>query len=180
MTQRRLTLALSDVDRGVYETLELTTAQHPSENDAFYVTRALGLALSWERGMAFSRGLCMPDEPAAWAHDDTGQLTRWVEVGKPKAERLERALRGCRVVDIYCHKPDEAYRQTLPGLKFPRGSSLTYVELDPRTVDRLAELTGSRASWSVTRSEGTVFVEVADGKGAGETLTFTLVPQVLG
>lgn len=173
MAQRRLTLSLSDVDRGVYETLELTTAQHPSESDAYYVTRALGLALSFERGMAFSRGLQEPDEPAAWARDDTGQLTRWVEVGKPKAERLERALRACRVVDVYCHKPDEAYRQTLPTLKYPRGSNLTYVELEPRTIDRLAELTGPRASWTVTRSEGTVFLEVG-----GETLSLTLTPVV--
>jgi uncharacterized protein YaeQ len=174
MAQRRLQIALSDVDRGVYDTLELSTAQHPSESDAYFVARSLAMALHWEEGLAFSRGLGEPDEPALWTHDATGQVTRWIELGRPKAERLEKALRACKATHVVCHRPEANFREGLSGLKFPRGATLTYLELPAATVDALAAATGDRASWTVTVSEGTVFLEVE-----GASLTFELSPVVL-
>ena len=38
-------IQLSDVDRGVYETLSLRVAQHPSETDDYLVTRVLAYCL---------------------------------------------------------------------------------------------------------------------------------------
>jgi uncharacterized protein YaeQ len=174
MAQRRLQIALSDVDRGVYDTLELSTAQHPSESDAYYVTRALAMALYWEEGLAFSRGLGEPDEPALWTHDPTGQVTRWVELGRPKPDRLEKALRACKATHVICHRPDTTYRDSLSALKFPKGGQLTYLELSPHTIDELAAATGDRASWTLTISEGTAFLE-ADG----HSWTLELTPVVL-
>ena len=174
MAQRRLQIALSDVDRGVYDTLELSTAQHPSESDAYFVTRSLAMALFWEEGLAFSRGLAEPDEPALWTHDLTGLVTRWIELGRPKAERLEKALRACKVTHVVNHRPEATYREGLSALKFPRGAQLTYLELPPATIDELAERTGDRASWTITISERTAFIEVD-----GHPITLELVPVEL-
>lgn len=41
----RFELNLSDIDREVYETLELRVAQHPSETDTYLVTQVLARAL---------------------------------------------------------------------------------------------------------------------------------------
>lgn len=174
MAQRRLQISLSDVDRGVYDTLELSTAQHPSESDAYYVTRALAMALHWEEGLAFSRGLGEPDEPALWTHDPTGQVTRWIELGRPKPDRIEKAMRACKAMHIVNHRPEPSFRDGLSSLKFPKGATLTYLELAPSVIDELAEATGDRSSWTVTISEGTAFLEVD-----GRSLTLELTPVVL-
>ena len=55
---------LTDHDRGIYETLALRVARHPSESDDYLVTRVLAYALEHAPGIAFSTGgLSAPDEP---------------------------------------------------------------------------------------------------------------------
>ena len=85
------TIGLSDVDRGVYETLELKVAKHPSESDEYLVTRVLAYCLEYAEGIAFSRGLSSPDEPPIAVRDLTGVLKAWIEVGSPDAARLHKA-----------------------------------------------------------------------------------------
>ena len=60
----RLGVELADVDRGVYETLDLRVAQHPSESLARVVIRCLARCLLHEEGLEFGRGLSNVDEPA--------------------------------------------------------------------------------------------------------------------
>src|SRR5437899_2757847 len=55
---------LADSDRGVYETLALRVARHPSESDDYLVARVLAYCLEYTEGIAFSRGgLSDADEP---------------------------------------------------------------------------------------------------------------------
>src|SRR5687767_5795823 len=65
-------IRLSDVDRGVYETLELKLARHPSESDEYMVTRLLAYCLEYAEGIGFSRGLSNPEEPPIAVRDLTG------------------------------------------------------------------------------------------------------------
>ena len=55
-TMHHIEIALSDVDRGVYEALDLRVAQHPSESMRYMLTRTLAYCLSYEEGIAFSKG----------------------------------------------------------------------------------------------------------------------------
>src|SRR4051812_18942404 len=87
------TIRLSDVDRGVYETLELKAAKHPSESDEYLVTRVLAYCLEYAEGIAFSRGLSEPDEPAIAVRDLTGELRAWIEIGFPAAAQVGRGHR---------------------------------------------------------------------------------------
>ena len=63
---------LADNDRGVYETLALRVARHPSESEDYLFTRVLAYALEFADGIAFSKGLSEPDEPAITVRDLTG------------------------------------------------------------------------------------------------------------
>ena len=49
-------IELADVDRGVYESLAIKVAQHPSETEERLVTRVLAYCLEFADGIAFSRG----------------------------------------------------------------------------------------------------------------------------
>ena len=47
-TIHHVEIALSDVDRGVYEALDLRVAQHPSETMRYLLTRLLAYSLSYD------------------------------------------------------------------------------------------------------------------------------------
>jgi uncharacterized protein YaeQ len=84
-------VSLADADRGVYETLTIRAARHPSETPEFLVTRMLAYCLEYTEGIAFSRGLSDPDEPAITVRDLTGALQSWIEIGAVVA-RLDRRM----------------------------------------------------------------------------------------
>ena len=58
-------IELADNDRGVYESLALRLARHPSESDEYLIARLLAYLLEFRSGITFSRGVSEPDEPAA-------------------------------------------------------------------------------------------------------------------
>ena len=95
---------LADVDRGVYEDLTLRVARHPSETDAFMVTRVLAYCLEYEDGIAFSEGISANNEPAVLVRDVTGRVTAWIEVGAPgrRAPPLRQQARRPHLV--YTHR----------------------------------------------------------------------------
>lgn len=55
----RFEIALADVDRGVYQDLDLRVARHPSEDISYLVTRVLAYALEYEDGLEFSKDSMM-------------------------------------------------------------------------------------------------------------------------
>ena len=78
---------LADSDRGVYETLALRVARHPSESDEYLVARVLAYCIEYTDGIAFSPGgLSDPNEPPIAVRDLTGRA--------PGVDRHRHAGRG--------------------------------------------------------------------------------------
>src|SRR4051795_1116800 len=103
-TMHHVEVALSDVDRGVYEQLDLRVAQHPSESMRYLVTRTLAYCLSYEDGIAFSKGgLSSAEEAPLSVRDATGVLRAWIDVGSPSAERLHKASKAAGRVALFTH-----------------------------------------------------------------------------
>jgi hypothetical protein len=101
-TVHRLRIDLSDVDRGVYEALDLRVAQHPSEPVRRVLLKTIAYALVHADGIAFSRGgLSDTEEPEIAIRDEMGIAT-WVEIGSPAADRLKRATNAARSVVVFC------------------------------------------------------------------------------
>jgi len=97
-------IELADNDRGVYESLALRVARHPSESEDYLVARLLAYLLEFKEGIAFSRGISDPDEPAIAVRDLTGAIETWVDIGTPEAARLHKASKAARRVVVYTHK----------------------------------------------------------------------------
>src|SRR5438874_12979014 len=93
-TVYHLQIELSDVDRGVYEELDLRVARHPSETMRYLLTRVLAYCLCYEEGIAFSKGLSTVEEPPLWVKDAQGNLRVWIEIGTPSPERLHKASKA--------------------------------------------------------------------------------------
>ena len=68
-TVYNIVVELSDIDRGVYESLDLRVAQHPSESAEYMVTRVLAYCLEYTEGIEFTQGLSNADEPAIVVRD---------------------------------------------------------------------------------------------------------------
>ena len=83
---------LSDSDRGVYETVALRVAQHPSESNEYLIARVLAYLLEYAEGIVFSRGVSEPEEPMISVRDLTGKISSWIEIGTPDSARLHRLM----------------------------------------------------------------------------------------
>ncbi len=153
-------LSLSDVDRGVYETLPLKVARHPSETAEYMFTRVLAYALEYEEGITFTQGLSVADEPAIWVRDLTGQLRAWIEVGTPDAPRLHRASKACNRVVVYCHKDVGPYFRTLAGQRVHAPERIAIVELDRAFVEAVAAKIERRNTLALSITEGQVYADI--------------------
>jgi uncharacterized protein YaeQ len=160
------TIRLSDVDRGVYETLELKAAQHPSEAKEYLVTRVLAYCLEYVEGIAFSRGLSNPDEPPIAVRDLTGVLKAWIEVGSPDAARLHKAAKAAPRVAVYTHKDPVQLLRSLDGERIHRAEALELYSLGRDLVAGLVARLERRSQLDLSVNDGHLYVTLG-----GETLS---------
>ena len=87
----RLTLNVSDMDRGYYGEHALTVARHPSENDERMMVRVLAFALCAADDLRFGRGLSTEDEADLYAESPDGRIRLWIDVGLPDERWVKKA-----------------------------------------------------------------------------------------
>jgi uncharacterized protein YaeQ len=160
---------LADADRAVNESLTIRAARHPSETAEYLVTRLLAYCLEYTEGIAFSKGLSDPDEPAIFVRDLTGVLQAWIEVGSPDADRLHRAAKAAPDVAVYCHRGLESLMSRLDGERIYRATEIRLRVVDPELLSGLVERLDRRMSLDLTVSDHTLYVSLGN-----ETLTGVL------
>jgi len=165
-TIHHFTIRLSDVDRGVYETLELKVARHPSEAAEYLVTRVLAYCLEYAEGIGFSRGLSEPDEPAIAVRDLTGTLRSWIEVGSPDAARLHKAAKAAPRVAVYTHKDPAQLLRALEGERIHRAEALELYSLGRDLVADLVARLERRTDLDLSVSDRHLYLTID-----GETLS---------
>jgi len=162
-TMHRFDIELADSDRGVYETLELRVARHPSESAAFMIVRVLAYCLEYEEGIAFSKGgISSIDEPAISICDLTGARQAWIEIGAPSADRLHRASKSTPRVALYTDRRLDILRTSLGDERIHRAEKIL-VTVFPQPFLRALEAKLDRnVRWSVSIGDGHMYV-TADG-----------------
>ncbi|HEX2835290.1 MAG TPA: YaeQ family protein [Thermoanaerobaculia bacterium] len=158
------TVDVSDVDRGVYETLDLRVAMHPSESAEYLITRVLAYCLELTEGIEFTAGLSNGDEPAIVVRDLTGRITSWIEVGMPDAERLHRASKLAARVAVYTHRELRNVLGQLQGQKIHRADEIPIYSFDRGFIDAVAERLQRRMRMTVSVTERHLYLDV-DGTG---------------
>jgi uncharacterized protein YaeQ len=166
---------LSDVDRNVYESLNVRAAQHPSETAEALVTRLLAYCLEYTEGIAFSKGLQEPDEPAVLVRDLTGKLVKWVDVGTPDAARIHRASKLADAVAIYTHKDAAALVRQLGAERIHKAERIPIFGVDRALVADLVEALDRRMKLDLMVTEQTLYVTLG-----ARTLTGEVVEHRLG
>jgi uncharacterized protein YaeQ len=161
-TMYRFTVQLSDVDRGVYETLDLRVAQQPSETLEYMLTRVLAWCLEYTEGIALTEGVAAGDEPAVLVRDLTGRITAWIEVGAPDAERLHRGSKLAGRVAIYTHRDPRLVLEQLAGKKIHGAEEIPLYTFGRGFIERVAAILPRRASLSLTITERQLYLDVDD------------------
>lgn len=160
---------LADSDRGVYESLSLRAARHPSESDEYLVARVLAYCLEYRDGIAFSRGgLSDTDDPPIAISDLTGAMRAWVDIGTPSADRLHRASKAAPRVAVYLHKEAPQWLASLSGAKIHRAEALELYALDRALIEQLVASLDRRMSFAVSVSGAEIYVSIGDRTIHGE------------
>jgi uncharacterized protein YaeQ len=166
-------IQLADMDRGVYETLALKVACHPSETEEYLVTRVLAYCLEFTEGISFSRGLAEPDTPALSVRDLTGALISWIEVGAPDAARLHKASKAAPRVAVYTHRT-RALLQALNGEKIHRGDALELYAVPETVLVGLVERLDRRLAFDLSVSDHQLFISIGGASLTGTVERLTL------
>jgi len=159
-TIHTFTVNLADVDRGVYEELPLRVAQHPSETEAFMLTRVLAYCLEYEEGIAFTEGVSATDEPAVVVRDLTGRLLAWIEVGAPDAARLHTGSKAADRTVVYTHRDPAKLLPQWAGKKIHRADAITLHSFDPGFVDDAVRALERRNTMTVSVTEGQLYLDL--------------------
>ena len=157
-----VTIDLSDLDRGVFETLDLRVARHPSETAEFMLVRLLAYCLEYQEGIALTEGVSSGDEPALVVRDLTGRVTAWIEVGLPDASRLHRGSKLAGRAAVYTHRDARQLLSQLSGAKIHRAAEIPIRAFDRTVVEELAALIERRASLAVSVSGGELLVALGE------------------
>lgn len=151
----KLRIALSDINRNYYDTLDLTTAQHPSESLERMMVRVLAFCINAQEHLAFTKGLSAAEEPDLWAHTLDGQISLWIDVGEPAVDRIKKATRRAKMVKVYSFnsKSDIWWSQgqekfstlKVSIFQFPWESIQSLATLVQRTMDLSVTITDESA-----------------------------------
>ena len=107
-------LSISDTNRDLYNSTQLTIAQHPSENTERMMARVLAYCIKYQPELSFTKGLSSTEEPDLWLKALDGSTSVWIEVGEPSLDRIKKATRLAQRVDIFSFtsKSDVWWEQT--------------------------------------------------------------------
>ncbi|WP_354624520.1 YaeQ family protein [Psychromonas sp. MME2] len=151
----KMNINLSDLNRDVYETLNLTVAQHPSETLERMMARVVAYCLNAQEFLSFTKGLSVADDPDIWAKGLDDQFLLWIDVGEPAFERIKKASHQAKQVKVYSFnsKSDVWWKQSqadfatvkveVNQLQFVQIQALA--KLVKRTMDFSVTITGDSA-----------------------------------
>ena len=170
-------IALSDSDRGVYKSLELRVAQHPSETTQYLATRVLAYCLESSEGLAFTKGLSDTDVPALSIHDLSGNLTSWIEVGLPEPMRLHKAAKASPRVAVYAHKDASAWLARLSAASIHRARDIEIYGIDLELISSLAAQLTRRMKFDLVVTDRHLYLSLGANTLSGAVERYRIEAQ---
>ncbi|EAW30318.1 cellulose synthase operon C protein [marine gamma proteobacterium HTCC2143] len=168
----KFNISLSDLNREIYEELNLTVAQHPSETTERMVTRVLAFCLNTGDRLEFCKGISNTEEPDLWRQSLTGEIDSWIEIGEPTFDRVKKTSRQAKETLVYSFNSKSSTWWQLEGSKLS-ALPATFFQFQWNEIKTLAELIERKVNASVTISGDSIYV--ATDKGEQEVILCELV-----
>lgn len=154
-TIHKFRIALTDMNRDHYDSLNLTIAQHPSETEQRMMARVLAFCIHAHEDLQFTKGLSSIEEPDIWLKTLDDQIEFWLDVGEPDVDRVKKSTRLAKKVQVYSFntKSDVWWEQNkgkfgmLPAsiTRFDWEGIQALAGLVTRTMDMSVMITGNSA-----------------------------------
>jgi uncharacterized protein YaeQ len=174
-TVYRLQIDLSDVDRNLYQALDLRVARHPSETMRYLLTRVLAYCLCYEEAIAFGKGLSNVEEPAVWVKDPHGRIRLWIDVGSPSPERLHKASKAADRVVVFTQHDPAVLQKAVAGETIHRGGEIVVHALAAAFLDAVEEVTERNARWTLVHTGGQLYLTAGETTVEGTVARLPLV-----
>lgn len=159
----KLKIALTDLNRNYYDTLNLTIAQHPSETLERMMVRMLVFCINAQDSLTFTKGLSAADEPDLWAHTLDGQIALWIDVGEPAADRIKKATRFAQIVKVYSFNSKSNIWWIQEQIKLNKLSASIF-QFQWQNIQALAKLVQRTMDISVTITEESAYIATESGE----------------
>ncbi|HYR82472.1 MAG TPA: YaeQ family protein [Terriglobia bacterium] len=170
-----LCIDLADIDRSIYERLELRIARHPSETIEFMMMRVLAYCLEYGEGVVLTEGIVSENEPAVIIRDLTGRITAWIEVGMPDADRLHRGVKLAGRAAVYTHRDARKLLANLSAAGIHRLGEVPVYAFHPDFIQEVSGLLERRSTLALSITERELYVEIG-----GRTLSTSIVEHRIG
>lgn len=157
----KLKIMLSDLDRNLFETLNLTVAQHPSETLERMMVRVLAYCINADEHLDFGRGLSTADEPDICLRTLDDRIKLWIDVGEPNPERIKKASRISETVKVYSFNSKSGVWWKQEGAKLSALNTEVY-QLDWEGVKQLASLVERTMDFTLTLSGDSAYISNSD------------------
>jgi uncharacterized protein YaeQ len=159
----KLKIALSDLDRNYYDTLNLTIAQHPSETLERMMTRVLVFCINAQDNLTFTKGLSTAEEPDIWSHTLDNRVLLWIDVGEPAVDRIKKARGLAHDVKVYSFnsKSDVWWHQERE--KF-NALKVSIFQFQWKNIQALAKLVQRTMDLSVTITDDSAYIAAELGE----------------
>lgn len=167
----RFHIELSDIDRGVYESLDFRIARHPSETVQFLLTRVLAFALNFDKDLTFAPGgLSESDEPALAILNPRGGLKLCIEIGSPSARRLHKNMKLADKVKVYTYKDPKVLLKEILSANVHKIDELELYSFNAKFLDQIGEKIGRDNQWLLLHTEGVLTITIEDEIFSGEVV----------
>jgi len=157
----RFQIELSDVNRGIYESLDFRIAQHPSEAAPYLLTRTLAYCLSYQSDLEFTaKGLGDPDGPALQVKGPNGAIELWIEIGNPSARKMHRASKAAKQVAVYTYKKLEILLAEISSGDIHRAQDLKIYSFEPKFLGEIEACLEKNNRWSILVQDNRLNIEI--------------------
>ena len=159
----KFNINLADLNNDLYDTLNLTVAQHPSETLERMMARVMAYCLNVQEFLAFTKGLSVADDPDIWAKSLADEFLLWIDVGEPAFERIKKARRQAQAVKVYSFntKSDVWWQQSQGDFATLDVAVYQFVFAQ---IQALAKLLKRSMDLSVTISGDSLYVAAESGE----------------
>jgi uncharacterized protein YaeQ len=156
-TINKATIHLSDMDRNYYDTIQLTIAQHPSENNRRMMIRLIAYVLNANENLQFGKGVSDEDEAAIWQINYSEEIELWIELGQLDEKRLKKACNRAKQVKLYCYGTSVNTWWQQSKSKLNHLSKLSIESFSEETSQALEQLADRSMEFQVSIQDGQVW-----------------------
>lgn len=155
-------VALTDMNRDYYDSLNLTVALHPSENEQRMMARLMAFCLNASPELQFTKGLSTIEEPDIWEKSLDDQTLVWIDIGEPDVDRVKKATRLSKKTKVYSFntKSDVWWQQNQGKFGYLDASIYRF---ENESIESLAGLVTRTMDLSVMITGTSLFVDAEGG-----------------